>query len=57
MTGGLAKWLCGRKGISPEDAEPISHAAFKERQYDLLAEQLRKALDLQAIHQILEAEE
>ena len=54
LTGKLAGWLCARKGIDPGDAAPVSHRAHQEQQYDLLAQGLRQALDLDAIYRILE---
>lgn len=53
----LADWLCARKGIPSGQAEPVSWRRHKERQYDLLAEGLRKALDMTALRRILEEEQ
>ena len=57
LTEKLADWLCGRKGIQAAHAAPESWHQHKERQYDILAEGLRKALDMAAIRRILEEEE
>lgn len=58
LTEKLADWLCARKGLPPAgQAEPVSWRRHKEQQYDLLAEGLRKALDMAAIRRILEEEE
>jgi adenosylcobyric acid synthase len=45
--------LCEKKGVSLE-AEAFDLKAYKERQYDLLAEGMRKSLDMKLIYQILE---
>ena len=54
LTTKLAEWLCQRKGIALEDTAPLSHREYQERQYDLLAEGVRNALDMRAIYRILE---
>lgn len=54
LTQKLAEYLCRRKGISCEQATPISHKAYQEQQFDLLADGLRRALDMQAIYDLLE---
>ena len=38
----------------PEDLEGVDFAAFKETQYDILAAELRKHLDMKKIYDILE---
>ena len=43
-----------KKGIDVFDMEGVDFAAFKETQYDILAEELRKHLDMKKIYQILE---
>jgi adenosylcobyric acid synthase len=50
----LAEWLCARKGIQTESAPVETWGAYKERQYDLLAEGVRAALDMDAVYRILE---
>ena len=54
LTEKLAAWLCARKNIPAEAAVPVSHRAYQERQYDLLAAELRKALDMEALWQIVD---
>ena len=54
LTEKLAAWLCARKNIPAEAAVPVSHRAYQERQYDLLAAELRKALDMEAHWQIVD---
>ena len=57
LTEKLAVWLCGRKGIQAGHAAPESWRQHKEHQYDILADGLRNALDMAAVHRILEGEE
>ena len=47
--------LAEKKGITLSDLEQVDFAAFKETQYDLLAEGLRAHLDMEKIYEILEA--
>ena len=56
LTEKLADWLCSRKGIPTGHAAPESWRQHKEHQYDILAEGLRKALDMAAVRRILEEE-
>lgn len=43
-----------RKGIDTEEITGVDFQEFKETQYDLLASELRKHLDMEAIYRILE---
>lgn len=54
LTERLAALLCARKGLRPETAETISHAAYLEKQFDLLADGVRQALDMDEIYRIME---
>lgn len=54
LTVKLADWLCVRKGVTPQRATAISHAAFQQRQFDALADGVRAALDLQAVYRLME---
>ena len=49
LTEKLAAWLLERKGLPPQAAPAESRRAYQERQFDLLAGELRAALDLPAI--------
>ncbi|MCR5826352.1 MAG: cobyric acid synthase [Oscillospiraceae bacterium] len=54
MTDRLTAWLCARKGIAV-DAEPTEdRQVYRQRQYDLLADGVRAALDMDAVYRILE---
>ena len=46
--------LVRRKGIDVSDMEGVDFAAFKETQYDILAAELRKHLDMKKIYEILD---
>ena len=50
LTERLADYLCTRKGIAPETAAPIPMAAYREQQFDLLADGVRRALDMDAVY-------
>lgn len=50
LTEKLAELLCCRKGIAPETAAPITMQAYREQQFDLLADGVRRALDMPAVY-------
>lgn len=58
LTDKLAGMLLRRKGISPEESSSaiLDAAAFHQTQYDILADALRKNLDMQAIYRIINGE-
>ncbi len=56
IASGIVRALAQRKGISEEMGRTVDYAAFKETQYDLLAEGLRKHLDMAAIYRIMDGE-
>ncbi len=47
--------LLAKKGIKPDDVHTISFAEYKKQQYDILAEAVRKNLDMKKIYEILKA--
>ena len=51
---GIIRVIGEKKGIDVSQMEGIDFAAFKESQYDILAEKLRKHLDMKKIYEILE---
>ena len=53
LTEKLVKYLCDRKGIEYSEAAPISHSAYVEKQYDILADGVRAALDFDKIYKIM----
>lgn len=50
LTEKIAAWLCGRKGISYEKAEPLAYALYREEQFDKLAAGVRATLDMDAVY-------
>ncbi|MBE6990933.1 MAG: cobyric acid synthase [Ruminococcaceae bacterium] len=50
----LLAMLCRRKGIDESELTAFDYAAYKEQQYDLLANAVRKNLDMGMIYRILE---
>lgn len=54
IASGMVRALAQRKGITEEMSLTVDYAAFKESQYDLLADGLRAHLDMEAIYRILE---
>ena len=50
LTEKLVQLLCSRKGISPADAPLLSMAEYRQQQFDLLADGVRKALDMNALY-------
>ena len=55
VAGTIIRALAARKGIDPAQLGKVSGEAYKQQQYDLLADTLRKHVDIPAIYQILEA--
>ena len=47
--------LCQAKGIDCGDLETFDPAAYREQQYDLLAQSVRESLNMKRIYEILEA--
>ena len=54
MAAGIVQILGEKKGIDMSEASGVDFTEFKETQYDILADGLRKALDMDAIYKILE---
>ena len=50
LTEKLAALLCRCKGLAPETAAPLTMQAYREQQFDLLADGVRRALDMPAIY-------
>ena len=53
LTAALAKALCARKGISPTQTRLMSMEAYRQRQFDLLADGVRRALDMEAVYRAM----
>ena len=56
--GGIAQAvvadLCRRKGLSPEAAESFDLDAYKQRQYDILADAVRRGLNMDFVYKVLD---
>ena len=50
LTEKLAAYLCRQKGLCPEAAAPISMERYRAKQFDLLADSVRAALDMPAVY-------
>ena len=55
LTTRLASYLAGRHGISVPELSVEPRAAYRQRQYDLLADAVRQSLNLSAIYDAMEA--
>ncbi len=53
LTQALVKLLCARKGISPRETRPTLMAEYRQTQFDLLADGVRKALDMGAVYRAM----
>ncbi len=49
----LLKKLCDMKGISFDEASVFDYAAYKEKQYDILADAIRENVDMDMIYGIM----
>lgn len=50
----LVRAFADKKGIPMEESQQIDRHTYKETQYDLLADTLRKYLDMDKIYEILQ---
>ena len=49
----LAEYLCSRRGIDASTYTPESRTAYRERQYEKLANCVRENIDLEALYRII----
>ena len=54
LTARFADWLLERKGLAPKNIKPETHHDFQERQFDMLADVVRRSIDLPAIYRVME---
>ena len=54
LVDSLAQYLAARKGITISNAPVETRAAYRNRQYDLLSDTVRKAMDMKRIYEIME---
>ena len=50
----VVRVLCEKKGVDPSELGTFDRAAYKDQQYDLLAEHMRANLDMDLIYRILD---
>ena len=50
LTEKLTAFLCKKKSISPADAPLLSMEQYRQQQFDLLADGVRAALDMDAVY-------
>lgn len=53
ITGALVRMLAERKGVDPALLGRVSGEAHKQQQYDLLADTIRRHMDMNAVYRIL----
>jgi adenosylcobyric acid synthase len=53
LTEKLAEWLLTRKGLKADEVRVESHREYEERQFDILAAEVRAALDMEAIYRAM----
>ena len=56
VTETMLKALCEKKHIRFEDLEQFEMSAYKERQYDLLADAVRQGMDMDLVYKVLNRE-
>ncbi|MGI6211542.1 MAG: cobyric acid synthase [Anaerovoracaceae bacterium] len=49
----MTRWLAAEKGIEAGDIPTVSHEVYVQQQYNILAEGVRRALDMEKIYEIL----
>ena len=54
LTERLAQWLLRRKGLEAPDRAIEPRDSYRQRQYDLLADAVRKSLDIGALYRAME---
>ena len=54
LTEKLAAELLEKRGLTPLRHSPETRRAYRERQYDALAEAVRRSLDLEAVYRVME---
>lgn len=56
ITDAVLTEICRQKGIAPEALGTFDMTAYKERQYDILANAVRKNMDMKLVYRILNRE-
>ena len=55
IAAAVVEALLAKKGMKMEDIKTVNFADYKKQQYDILADSIRKNLDMEKIYAILEA--
>ena len=55
LTDALADRLMRKKGLDPGCVSSMSHRDYQEKQFDLLADMVREALNMDAVFAAMEA--
>ena len=53
LTESLIRWLASCKGLDPGSITTTTHEEYVQQQYDILADEVRKALDMDTLYEIL----
>ena len=53
LTGAMVRMLCARRGISPMQTKLMSMETYRQQQFDLLADGVRRALDMDAVYRAM----
>ena len=53
LTSRLAGWLLERRGLTPEEARPLSHREHQELEFDRLARALEESLNMPALYRAM----
>ena len=53
LTAKLAAFLCARKGVELTQTSLLSMEDYRQKQFDLLAEGVRNALDMDAVYRAM----
>ena len=54
IAAAIVQALADKKGVAIETSGAVDYQAFKEKEYDKLADTLRQYLDMDAIYQMME---
>ena len=55
VAAAVVEALLAKKGMSSDDIKVINFDEYKKQQYDILADNIRKNIDMQKVYEILEA--
>ena len=55
VAAAVVEALLAQKGMSSDDIKVINFDEYKKQQYDILADNIRKNIDMKKVYEILEA--